>query len=147
MKLFVSELSITEMVVLDMGVDTALQQGLLTFIEHQKDRIERATEAESEIPAIPFTRSAQQPHAGHAAFGIARRAVETGSLNMPDDVPRHSRRLAARSWRRSPEWKNCFRPSRFCAGAIQPRNEQVDLCALAEDVAHRCVGAGRAKKD
>jgi signal transduction histidine kinase len=40
-------LSVPEMVVLDMGLDTALQQGLLTFIEHQRDQIQAATEVES----------------------------------------------------------------------------------------------------
>jgi signal transduction histidine kinase len=41
------ELSITEMIVLDMGVDTALQQGLLAFINHQRQQIQAATEVES----------------------------------------------------------------------------------------------------
>ena len=36
-------LNLNETVVLDMGVDTAFQQALLTFIEHQQQRIERAT--------------------------------------------------------------------------------------------------------
>ena len=40
-------LSVPEMVVLDMALDTALQQGLLTFIEHQREQIQAATEVES----------------------------------------------------------------------------------------------------
>jgi signal transduction histidine kinase len=41
------QFTVAEMIVLDMGVDTALQQGLLAFIEHQRGQIEAATEAES----------------------------------------------------------------------------------------------------
>src|SRR5258708_1147924 len=41
------ELRIAEMIGLDMGVDTALQQGLLAFIDHQREQIQAATEVES----------------------------------------------------------------------------------------------------
>ena len=41
------ELSLPEMIVLDMGVDTAFQQGLLAFINHQREQIEAANEIES----------------------------------------------------------------------------------------------------
>jgi len=40
-------LTVGDIVVLDMGVDTALQQGLLTFIDHQREQIQAATEVES----------------------------------------------------------------------------------------------------
>jgi signal transduction histidine kinase len=41
------ELSLTELIALDMGIDTALQQGLLCFINHQREQIQAATAVES----------------------------------------------------------------------------------------------------
>jgi signal transduction histidine kinase len=40
-------LSLNDIVVLDMGVDTAMQQGLLALIQHQHEQIQSATESES----------------------------------------------------------------------------------------------------
>lgn len=41
------DLTVNEIIVLDMGMDTALQQGLLAFINHQRQQIQAATEVES----------------------------------------------------------------------------------------------------
>src|SRR5579862_4408148 len=125
------ELSISEMVVLDMGVDTSLQHGLLTFIEHQKDRIERATEAESKY--LRFLSHDLRNNLTQVTLTLELLGERlAGEPDYADDVV--DIRAAQRTIMETiMGMEKLLQAERLRKGAIQPKAESVDLRGLAED--------------
>jgi signal transduction histidine kinase len=125
------ELSVSEMVVLDMGVDTALQQGLLTFIENQRRRIEQATEAESKY--LRFLSHDLRNNLGQVTLLLQLLGERLGIVpEYADDVADiHSAQRTIMETINGME--KLLQAERLRKGAIQPKAESTDLAALAED--------------
>ncbi|HET6248312.1 MAG TPA: sensor histidine kinase [Tepidisphaeraceae bacterium] len=125
------ELSVSEMVVLDMGVDTALQQGLLAFIENQRQRIQQATEAESKY--LRFLSHDLRNNLGQVTLLLQLLGERLTSLpEFADDVVDiHSAQRTIMETINGME--KLLQAERLRKGAIQPRAEATDLHSLAED--------------
>jgi signal transduction histidine kinase len=124
------------MVVLDMGVDTALQQGLLTFIDYQRDRIERATEAESKY--LRFLSHDLRNNLSQVTLLLELLGERlTPVAEYADDV-RDIRSAQRTIMETIAGMEKLLQAERLRKGAIQPRNEKIDLRALAEDTVHQC---------
>jgi signal transduction histidine kinase len=137
------ELTVDEMIVLDMGVDTAFQQGLLTFIDHQKQRIERATEAESKY--LRFLSHDLRNNLTQVTLVLELLGDRLGSLpDFVDDV--HDIHAAQRTIMETiGGMEKLLQAERLRKGAIQPQAEKVPLHALAEDSARQSLAQAQRK--
>lgn len=132
------ELSVSEMIVLDMGIDTALQQGLLTFIDYQKQRIEHATAAESKY--LRFLSHDLRNNLSQVTFVLELLGERLDELpEFADDV--HDIHAAHRTIMETMAgMEKLLQAERLRKGAIEPKAEAVNLHDLVSDVARQAQG-------
>jgi signal transduction histidine kinase len=127
------KLKVGQVIVLNMGIDTALQHGVMAFINHQREQTPRRRRGPEPLPLLPLARPAQQPQRLHAdARGAAPAA--RGLAGFTDDV------ADIASVQRSVSetiagMDRILQAERLRREAIQPKVLPVDLHALVHDVA------------
>ena len=137
------ELSITEMIVLDMGVDTALQQGLLAFINHQREQIQAATEVESKY--LRFLSHDLRNNLNQVVLVLDLLKGRLADLpefeeDLGDVISAHSTILNTIAGMDA-----LLQAERLRKGAIQPKAEQVRLPAVVTDLVRHLLAQARQK--
>lgn len=137
------QLTSSEMIVLDMGVDTAFQQGLLTFINYQRDQIRAATETESKY--LRFLSHDLRNNLNQVVLVLD---LLKGRL---DGLPDFAEDLAdVKSAHRTilqtiTGMDAMLQAERLRKGTVQPRTEAVQLQLVLDDVVRHAVGQAREK--
>ncbi|HSU68611.1 MAG TPA: sensor histidine kinase [Tepidisphaeraceae bacterium] len=125
-------LNATEMIVLDMGVDTAFQQGLLTFIHHQREQIRAGAEAESKY--LRFLSHDLRNNLNQVVLVLELLKGRLDGLaefaeDHADVVSSHRTVLQTISGMDA-----LLQAERLRKGAVQPRRESVQLAAGIADL-------------
>ncbi len=127
------ELSVVEIVVLDMGVDTAFEQGLLGFIHHQKRQIEAGTEVQSKY--LRFLSHDLRNNLNQVVLVLDLLRGRLGAMpEFAEDVVDLT--AAHRTIRDTMAgMETLLQAERLRNGAIEPKSQHVDLLVLVSDVA------------
>lgn len=133
----------SEMVVLDMGVDIAFQQGLLTFVNYQRDQIRASTESESKY--LRFLSHDLRNNLNQVVLVLELLQGRLSSLpdfaeDRADVVLAHRTILQTISGMDA-----LLQAERLRKGAMQPKREPVQLATVIGDIVRVLSGPAREK--
>ena len=131
------KIKVGQVIVLNMGIDTALQHGVMAFINHQKEQLRAASEVQSRYLSYLSHDLRNNLNGCTLMLEVLRQRLEglEGFAEDVQDIASVQRSVSETI----AGMDRILQAERLRREAIQPKVQPVDLCALVQDVTRQAL--------